>query len=131
MAIDTSKIVFSKVDKELFNTVAKKTAEAIADNIKKNKPTQIRKFYDEILMWNQRVQMNKDQFSQYLPFILMINAKVAYAKGRDLVDDEYSKLMDWCLKQIDSPATMENCKLFMEAVMGFFKACESNIDRRR
>ena len=53
-----------------------------------NKSTQIRKFYDELTMW---VAKSKDEetLSRNLPFIRMMNAKVAYANGRKHVDDKF------------------------------------------
>ena len=61
------------------------------------------------------------KFDEYLPFIRMINAKAAYALGRNLVDDNYVKLINESLKQVDSTETLRNFKLFMEAFMGFYK----------
>jgi CRISPR-associated protein Csm2 len=52
----------------------------------------------------------------------MINAKVAYAKGRKLVTDEFVDLMRHCLRQLtEKPETFKTCKLFFEAFMGFYK----------
>lgn len=126
--IDTTDIKFKPVDAELFNAVAKNKAQTIAKNRKSNKPTQLRKFYDEIVMWDQKLMMISDKskqavkFTEYLPFIKMLNAKVAYAKGRqDLVDQNFVKLIGDSLRQVECPETMHNFKLFMEAFMGFYK----------
>ena len=104
--------------------MADNTARVIANPVKRehNKSTQLRGFYDEILMWEQKTRnMNQEQFDELLPLIRMINAKVAYAKGRGLVDQNFFDLIRHCLHQVKSPATMRNCKLFLEAFMGFFK----------
>ena len=130
--LDTSDINLKKVDAELFSNIAKKKAEEIAKNTKSNKSTQLRKFYDEIVMWDQKLMMISDKakqaekFSEYLPFIKMLNAKVAYAEGRKssghgLVDQNFVALISDCLKQIDNPESMRTFKLFMEAFMGFYK----------
>ncbi len=108
-------------DPELFNGIAKHTAKDIAENARSNKPTQLRKFYDEIVMWDNKVAMDPDKFEEYLPFIRMLNAKAAYAEGRKLVDDKYVKLLNSGLKQVDDAKTMRTFKLFMEAFMGFYK----------
>lgn len=120
-SINLSKIKLAKIEADLFSRVAKQTAETIATNRRTNKPTQLRKFYDEIVMWETRISANPDSFKESLPFIQMINAKVAYAKGRKLVDNNYLKLMHHCLDQVDSAETMRNFKLFIEAFMGFYK----------
>ncbi len=120
-SLDTSKILLKEVAADLFDSVARETAKTLADNKKSNKPTQLRKFYDEIVMWENRVMMHPDKFQDYLPFIRMLNAKTAYAKGRNLVDKNFLDLLSHCLQQVIDPAAMRNFKLFMEAMMGFYK----------
>ncbi|MDS4058114.1 MAG: type III-A CRISPR-associated protein Csm2, partial [Candidatus Contendobacter sp.] len=65
--------------------------------------------------------LEPERFKDYLPFILMLNAKLAYAKGRRLVDDKFVKLIGDCLKQVKDPETLRICKLFFEAFLGFYK----------
>lgn len=113
-----------KLNPDLFNTIAQKVAQRISgDDPRKtdNKPTQLRKFYDEIVLWDNKVLMNPEKFDEYLPFIRMLNAKAAYAKGRKLVDDNYVELLNNGLKQVINPETLHTFKLFMEAFMGFYK----------
>jgi CRISPR-associated protein Csm2 len=130
--IDISKIQFKgrapkNIDPDLFNGVASEAAEAIADTKKElNKPTQLRRFYDEIVMWESKAGMNQDKFPEYLPFIRMINAKVAYALGRNLVDKNYVELIGHCLKQVETYPDLRHFKLFMEAFMGFYKQKRPN-----
>lgn len=107
---------------DLLDGIANATAECIAQSKKGNKSTQLRKYYDELLMWDQKIKQNPAQYLDYLPLIKMINAKVAYAKGRDLVDENFVKLMRHCLGQVnEDKKTFETCKLFFEAFMGFYK----------
>lgn len=131
--IDVSKIRFKglepkDIDPDLFNGVASEAAETIADTKKKelNKPTQLRRFYDEIVMWESKAAMNQGKFSEYLPFIRMINAKVAYALGRNLVDKNFVELIGHCLKQVETYPDLRHFKLFMEAFMGFYKQKRPN-----
>lgn len=120
--LDTSRIKFgSKLDADLFNGVAKATATTLASNEKSNKPSQLRRFYDEICLWEERVDGDEDRLKKNLPFIRMMNAKAAYADGRGLVDKNFVKLMNHGLSQVESAETMHHFKLFMEAVMGFYK----------
>ncbi len=118
-------IQFKTISPELFDRIADETAESIADSKPKhNKPTQLRRFYDEIVMWHDKLKNNSDKYPEYIPFIKMLNAKVAYSKGRDHVDENYKKLMSHCLRQLDNEdvKTFFNFKLFMEAFMGFYKS---------
>ncbi len=119
--LDTRKIDLANVDADLFSAVAQETAKSLAENSKSNKPTQLRRFYDEIVMWDNRASMHPEKFEEYLPFIRMLNAKAAYALGRKLVDKNYVNLLNHCLKQVNDDKTMRNFKLFMEAMMGFYK----------
>ena len=98
-------------------------------NVKKddkaNKPTQIRKIYDELCMWEQRTR-NVETFGKLLPFIKMMNAKVAYARGRELVDDKFVAWFSICMDQIREPneaglAIFRNFRTHFEAFLGFYK----------
>ncbi len=136
--LDTSNIKLDNIGEELFNTIAKETAITIAKNPSRmvNKPTQLRRFYDEIVMWENKAsfllaneedeQKSVDKFGEMLPFIKMINAKTAYAQGRKLVDKNYVTLINHCLNQVTDIKTMKHFKLFMEAFMGFYKVERPN-----
>jgi len=90
-----------------------------------NKPTQIRKFYDEGCMWAEKTR-SVDDFEKNLPFIKMMNAKVAYARGRELVDDKFVAWFSSCLAQIKAAdevgmVTFQNFRTLFEAFIGFYK----------
>ncbi len=111
---------------ELFDETAEGWAKTLAGSKKEllNKPTQLRRFYDELVMWNERAAQSDKAFQDALPFIYMMNSKIAYAKGRKLVDDQFQELMKNVIRQIKSPETLKRAKLFMEAMMGFYKQYE-------
>jgi CRISPR-associated protein Csm2 len=113
------------VDPDLFNTIAKESAHRVAQT-DKNKPTQLRRFYDELLLWEMRVSQHPAEskaakFAECLPFIRMLNAKAAYAEGRKLVDRTFVDLMHHTLGKVACPETLTTCKYFWEAFMGFYK----------
>ena len=111
-----------KLDPELFNTIALEQAKTVASGGDRvNKATQLRKFYDELVLWDSKVNQQPDKFDEFLPFIRMLNAKAAYAQGRKLVDDNFVRLLNNGLKQVDTAETLHTFKLFMEAFMGFYK----------
>ncbi|MEA3220474.1 type III-A CRISPR-associated protein Csm2 [Immundisolibacter sp.] len=125
--IDLTRVRFAPrqaLDADLFAAVAEACAKKIAGDKKKNKSSQLRKFYDELGMWAERVRAEEDKFAEFLPFIRMLNAKVAYAKGRQLVDANYQALMNHCLKEVTDPDTLHLCKTFFEAFMGYYKALD-------
>jgi CRISPR-associated protein Csm2 len=116
-------VSFAKpIDPELFNSVAQQAAKQVSQaDSKKNNPTQLRRFYDELILWETRVTLQRNMFEEYLPFIRMLNAKVAYAEGRKLVDSTFVTLMHHTLGQVREPDSLRICKLFWEAFMGFYK----------
>lgn len=108
--------------KDLFDGIADKCAKTIADcNDSTNKPTQLRRFYDELVMWNERAAKTEQAFNDVLPFVYMMKSKVAYAKGRKNVDETFKTFFNDLIDQINDQRTLNNAKLFMEAVMGFYK----------
>lgn len=121
--LDLSQVQFgASLDPQLFNEVAKRCAQTVGEsNQRCNKPSQLRRFYDELLMWVAKVEQRPERFDEYRPFILMLNAKAAYAKGRELVDDNFVRLLDHCLRQAADAKTLGHVKLFFEAFLGFYK----------
>jgi len=110
------------LDPELFNSKAHKAAYDIASASRdRNKATQIRRFYDELCMWEEKVVQRPEKFDEYLPFIRMLNAKAAYAEGRKLVDRTFVNLLRQTLAEVKDAETLTTCKLFWEAFMGFYK----------
>ncbi len=121
----STQIKFEPLEAELFDRIAQQMAEIIAEcRSETNKSTQVRKFYDELTMWNDRVQSAGDPQAKYrelAPFIKMLNAKVTYARGRKHVDEAFETLFSHCIRQINSAQTLHYCKLFIEAFIGFYK----------
>lgn len=126
------KIVFKPkiedLDHNLFADFAEDAAKKVARDPKdaskvneKNKPTQIRKFYDELVMWDSKVSENDTDYKTNAPLIKMMCAKIAYAKGRGHVDDNFEKLFKHCMGQVESAEKLHQFKLFFEAFMGFYK----------
>lgn len=120
------KIRLGKLTPSIFSDIAEEAANSLKDR-DRNKSTQIRKFYDELVMWDEKIATSSNQqeaYEQSAPFIHMIRAKVAYAKSRNHVNDEFEKLMTQIMSEVNSPETLHHAKLFFEAVIGFRKANE-------
>lgn len=122
-AIDVAPIRFGeKIDPRLYSDIAEQAAKAVAgEHRQKNKPTQLRRFYDELVMLQEKVGSAEDRFEQQMPFIQMLKAKVAYAKGRDKVDENFERLLRKVVDEVKDPGTLKQAKLFMEAFMAFYK----------
>ena len=119
-------------DEELFNKTAKEWAEKIGVDKKFGvQNTQMRKFYDKVLELNDKAKkVDEDEFKEeILPFVKMLNSKVAYASQRSsgggkLVNKAFVDMMNGCISQIETKERLQNFKLFFEAVIGFHKSLE-------
>jgi CRISPR-associated protein Csm2 len=115
-----------KKDPDLFNATAKRWAEMVEahkcgkfKNIKKTKKSQLRNFYDKVLELEQRAR--HEDFAEILPFVKMLNSKVAYAETRDVVNCAFVEMMHFCISQVNTKEDLKVFKLFFEAVLGFYK----------
>lgn len=130
--ISTADVQLKDISTHLFSDIAQEKAETVHQSgaNKKNKSTQLRRFYDELVMWHERVQFERTpperavKYQEVAPFIQMLVAKVAYAKGREHVDENFETLYAHVIRQISDADSLRNAKLFMEAFMGFYKAQE-------
>jgi CRISPR-associated protein Csm2 len=125
------------ISAELFNEVAQEKARLVAQagkgrsgKLEKNKSAQLRRFYDDLVMWDERVQAGpladerERRYGEMAPYIKMLNAKVAYAKGRGHVEETFAAIYGRCISQIHDAQTLKHGKLFIEAFIGFYKAEE-------
>jgi len=122
-AIDVSAVVFGdKLAATLFADIAEHAAEAISRaRQEQNKASQLRRFYDELVMWQDKVGSDAARFQEAEPYIRMLKAKVAYAKGRGHIDDNFETLFRHVIDQTRDAATLRQAKFFMEAFMAFYK----------
>jgi len=109
-------------DAELFNGDAERVASVFCQARNMNKSTQIRRFYDELVGWQERIGNDEEKFKELVAFIKMLNAKVAYAKGRMLVDDQFASWFRDCIGSTTSAIALKHFRLHFEAVLGFLKA---------
>ena len=125
--MELNKIKLDKLEIDIFSDTARNAAEHISQNKDKNKSTQMRKFYDELAMWHDKVfqaASREEAYQNAAPFIQMLRAKAAYSKGRCLVDDNFIAVFNQIIGQIHNADTLKNAKLFFEAVLGFRRANE-------
>lgn len=113
------------VKDKLFSETAKRWAEGINKKAtsKTNNISQLRKFYDEVISFDSRLQgsQEKDEFEKLLPYIKMLNAKAAYAKARDLISDEFVDFIKKSISLVSDRKDFDVLKTFFEAFMGYYK----------
>ncbi|MXS79539.1 CRISPR-associated protein Csm2 [Nitrosomonas eutropha] len=105
----------------LFSEDAEAIAKQLDNDTSKNKSTQIRRFYDELVGWQERIGTDEQKFKDYEAFIHMLNAKAAYAQGRKLVTQEFVEWLNSCIKQVTDTRTLNHFRLHFEAMLGFLK----------
>jgi len=110
--------LFSEKAEELAKKIYKEQLESRG---KANKPTQIRKFYDEVLRFDSIVKANPAEFENILPYLKMLNAKAAYAMGRDLVSKGFKDFISYSLGQIHTKEDFDVFADLFEAFMGYYK----------
>lgn len=115
--------------RDLFSAQAEEAANRCSFNKDINKSSQIRRFYDELSMYSDLVKQlpadrQAERFREIEPYIQMLKAKAAYARGRKLIDENFEGLVRNLVDSIDSPESLENGKLFFEAFLGFRKGLE-------
>lgn len=114
------------IDPDLFSARADELAkeihkEQLQSRGKANKSTQIRKFYDEVLRFDSILKTNPAEFDSRLPYLKMLNAKAAYAMGRDLVSKEFKNFISNSLNQIKDKDDFDAFASLFEAFIGYYK----------
>ena len=121
-----------KIDPTLFSDKAEKLAKQLAADCKnsggkKNKISQIRKFYDEVVRLNMTAKNQNSDWDHILPMVNMIIAKTAYAKGRKLISKNFLDFMKLSIQQVETPEDLAVFANLFEAFYGFYKMhCPSN-----
>jgi CRISPR-associated protein Csm2 len=114
------------IDPALFSSEAEQLAKALAGDHREsrgrvNKRTQIRKFYDEVLRLENEERSLDHGWDKVLPRVHMLTAKAAYAKGRNLVSDQFLQFIKTSVAQVEEPEDLYIWSGFFEAFMGFYR----------
>jgi CRISPR-associated protein Csm2 len=106
----------------LFSDIAQEAARSVSAGAQHvNKSSQLRRFYDELVMWQEKVGRDEQRFKDSEPYIRMLKAKAAYAEGRGHVDANFRALFDRLIDEAKDPATLRHAKLFFEAFLAYYK----------
>jgi CRISPR-associated protein Csm2 len=125
-SFDVNRIEFKKrpekPDPHLFSDCAEDAARAVADpRGQVNKSTQLRRFYDELVMWQEKVGSDEAKFKDCEPYLRMLKAKAAYAMGRQHVDERFRSMFNRLIDGSQDPETLRQAKLFFEAFLAYYK----------
>ncbi|NIA12381.1 MAG: type III-A CRISPR-associated protein Csm2 [Nitrospiraceae bacterium] len=112
------------LDPGLFSSTAEELAKRIGtEDNRKNKGTQLRRFFDELIRINTKAQSKEkeDDWAIIHPLVHMMIAKAVYAQGRGLVTRSFVDLMRNGIKQIQDRNDLDVFTNFMECFIGFYK----------
>jgi CRISPR-associated protein Csm2 len=105
-----------------FSTLPESWAKKLAA-LKEDKPTQIRRFYDEVVKWHEKsITLNEEEFAKQLPFIYMIVAMVEYSCGRGNCSVDFVRMIKGGMQGVKDKQSFHHFKCFFEAFVGYFKA---------
>ncbi len=113
--------IILKINADLFDKKAKYWADKIANDRNKMNKNQIRNFYDKVLDLYEKSQYSKNFGEEVLPFVKMLNSKVAYAVNRKVANQPFQDMMSQCIRQVNTKEDLEVFKYFFEAIVGFYK----------
>ncbi len=116
-----------QIDPELFSSRAESIALKVFSEKrgKYNNPTQLRKFYDEVVRFGTIFRSDPEGFEKTLPYLKMLNAKAAYAMGRELISKGFKDFVSESLAQVRDADDFEAFEGLFEAFMGYYKYYET------
>jgi CRISPR-associated protein Csm2 len=102
---------------------AEKFAEKIAQDggKNKNKPSQIRKFFDEVIRLNMAAKSGQHDWDHIQPLVHMVTAKAAYAQGRGTITPGFTRFIKNSVQKIETRDDLNVFALVFEAFVGFYK----------
>ncbi|CAD7778718.1 MAG TPA: type III-A CRISPR-associated protein Csm2 [Candidatus Atribacteria bacterium] len=124
---DANKIEEAQIKMEQNKYAEVKT---ILENIRSTASSQVRKYYDELRRFKTQIeqeQNKEEKFGMLLPTIKMLRAKIMYAKGRDVVTENFVNFINTHISSLKTSQDYEKFLLFyhhFEAVLGFLKYYE-------
>jgi len=113
------KIIRSELIEKYAHDLGKQYAKGETSNGKALTPSQLRNFFNDVRSLEAKVKAESD-FSQLIPHIKMLKAKVAYAFGRGNVPREFKELISKCVSKIESKEDFQAFVKFFEAIVGYF-----------
>jgi len=126
------------LNRDLFDGIARSIADSFVRFVDKGnykKPygvsrTQIRRLYDEVKRFEQKLDGTDETWKKHEPFIRMIKSKLSYniARAKEKAKDSdtangYKNLSEFITKGINQAENEENYRVFtalFEAVYGFY-----------
>lgn len=95
-------------------------ADTIASRLRGMKTTQLRKFFDSIR--TIKVKLKEGGWDAAKPEFYLLKPKIAHARGRNLIPEEFYKFLKVCMMKVDIGDDNENKKENFEKMVEFLEA---------
>jgi CRISPR-associated protein Csm2 len=107
------------VDPRLFSEYAKKQADSLNEK-GKNAPTQVRKFFDEVVDLESKILQGVDWQTIY-PFVNLLKARAAYSYARSHVSQPFVDFIVICSNAVETADDLKVFSLYFESVYAFLQ----------
>ena len=100
-------------------------ADTIASKLRGMKTTQLRKFFDSIRTIKEKLK--EDSWNEVEPKFYLLKPKIAHARGRNLIPEEFYEFLKVCMRKVDigdeseKKENFEKMVEFLEAVVAYHR----------
>lgn len=119
------KFDLENITAKIFDETARKWSLVIANADRGVEKNQLRNFYEKVLELEEKaLNSTEEEFlKKVLPFVKMLNSKVAYAKNKQSspVNLAFVIFMTKSISQVKNIDTFRNFKFLFEAIIGFYE----------
>lgn len=115
----------TRLNPQWFESEAERWVEKLMEKKQRGselKLTQLRKFYNEILVLDEKRKNNRGKFDLLLPYVKMLKSKAAYAYSggkNSKIPENFKTFLDLMVDQVRSEEDFVAFKLIFEAIVGF------------
>ena len=95
-------------------------ADTIASRLRGMKTTQLRKFFDSIRKIKE--ELKDGRWEDVEAEFYLLKPKIAHARGRNLIPEEFNELMKVCMKKVDVGEDSDEKKKNFEKMVEFLEA---------
>lgn len=109
----------TKINPDLFGDKAEEFAKDWSSLEKKNQSSQIRKFYDQLIYYQDRLK-ESSSWDEIFPLIQMVIPKAVYSQARGHVTEDFCLFIKE-LKNVGSEKELEVFLCFFESIIAYKK----------
>lgn len=103
-------------------SLAKRLASEIEGTKKKNSVTQVRKFYNQVKVVEQKAKGSQENFNAIKPHVRLLQAQAAYSVARGLLSEDFKEFFDVATEKIikEEQEGLNEFAKFFQAVYAYY-----------